>query len=262
MMSVGLTKENDNPFAQATEILASGKAYLGNPEVVKALVLQIMQADHTHEMMQDTAKILLGQNDSYVPIAGFHKPGAIDQFFASVYGYAETEPFDLVCHGVLELMKEARSIVELINLPGSTKDVWETQAECTLEWFTDLFMGVDPRNEDERFDRNPNRTAPVTPLQEQVLDVGDLAEELAAVKDGLIEASTNGKQLICNFGDWATSEQVDAAKAIAANFRLEYVHENEASDIETKYRAKLIDIPKGKGTRTQEHLSQDWEDYP
>jgi hypothetical protein len=163
-----MNKEDDNPFAQSAEILASGKAYLGNPEVVKALILQIMQSvsEHTQEMMQATAKILLGQDDRYVPISGFHKPGSIDQFFASVYGYAETEPFDLVCHGVLELMKEARSIVELINLPGSTKDVWETQAECTLEWFTDLFMGVDPRNEDERFDRNPNKAAPPpTPVE-------------------------------------------------------------------------------------------------
>jgi hypothetical protein len=94
--------------------------------------------------------------------------------------------------------------------------------------------------------------------------ISSLAAALKPLADGLIEVAydeAEGK-LIGNFGDWAQSEDIPKFEAIAQQFGLEMVHQNEAGSLLELYPdSVIVELPRSP-TRTQEALLREWRDYP
>ena len=91
-----------------------------------------------------------------------------------------------------------------------------------------------------------------------------IAQALRPLADGLIEVAYDqqANQLIGNFGDWAESEDIPKFAAIAAQFGLDMIHENDAVDLLELYPGSVIvELPRSP-TRTQESLLREWRDYP
>jgi hypothetical protein len=90
-----------------------------------------------------------------------------------------------------------------------------------------------------------------------------LSAKLSDLSDGLISAAydqANGL-LIGNFGDWADGETMDKFDAVAAEFNLKAVHEDELGDVVAAYPGSVEVDLEAPLTHTQESMKR-WSGYP
>jgi hypothetical protein len=96
-----------------------------------------------------------------------------------------------------------------------------------------------------------------------VPSAGQLAAKLSDLSDGLISAAYDQEKglLIGNFGDWADGETMDAFDAVAREFNLEPVHEDELGDVVAAYPGSVEVELEPPLTHTQESVKR-WSGYP
>lgn len=113
---------------------------------------------------------------------------------------------------------------------------------------------------------NRNRFKKAKPTTESIALVpsaGQLAAKLSDLSDGLISAAYDQEKglLIGNFGDWADGETMDAFDAVAREFNLEPVHEDELGDVVAAYPGSVEVDLEAPLTHTQESIKR-WGGYP
>lgn len=96
-----------------------------------------------------------------------------------------------------------------------------------------------------------------------VPSVEQLAAKLSDLSDGLISAAYDQAKglLIGNFGDWADGETMDKFDAVAAEYNLKPVHEDELGDVVAAYPGSVEVDLEAPLTHTQESI-QRWSGYP
>lgn len=96
-----------------------------------------------------------------------------------------------------------------------------------------------------------------------VPSTGQLSAKLSDLSDGLISAAYDQEKglLIGNFGDWADGETMDKFDAVAREFNLEPVHEDELGDVVAAYPGSVEVDLEAPLTHTQESMKR-WSGYP
>lgn len=136
-----------------------GVAYLGDRAMVNGLLRTVASgllnsmasikdpADRIARLKRgcrNTAAALLGQRSRFAPMPGWNTPGGIDAFCAKWLGIAETDPKDRMESAVLQMMNELFEVADYAGTPGVLEEQWRWQIDATLDWYTDLFLGVSP----------------------------------------------------------------------------------------------------------------------
>lgn len=96
-----------------------------------------------------------------------------------------------------------------------------------------------------------------------VPSIEQLSAKLSELSDGLISAAYDHEKglLVGNFGDWADGETMDKFDAVAAEYNLKPVHENELGDIVAAYPGSVEVDLEPPLTHTQESIKR-WSGYP
>ena len=181
--------ENEQLFS-TVDIGDDDKPYLGDPEVLSQLLRSslapIMElvgegadgekvSQEVTKQGRSLAKIVLGQDEGFTPVAAWNRPGTIDQFIKPRIDSADDDPTDIIASMMFDLAGEMVKISEYASTPDVLDEQWTFQVGATIDQFASLLLGVEPDQDegtqpDEPADDEPDEPeTPATRTMESLL---------------------------------------------------------------------------------------------